>query len=207
MGEWRYNSTIHDLNTRWRWIVSFMLRPYNPQRKEPRSTRWIWGWVGPGIGLDAVEKRKISCVCLELNPRCPDLNPSLYQLSYPGSIGLLIYDSFNDAVDKYLRLEMWILPAWSKARNVFTLSNAGIVGSNVCVSSVFVLSCVASGRVAGWSSVLEALPTVCEIHRSFRLTGTGHTASSVKGSRKRFAPIASPMRSNNANHSTLTLGR
>jgi hypothetical protein len=27
MGKWRYSSAILDLGTRWRWLVSFMLRP------------------------------------------------------------------------------------------------------------------------------------------------------------------------------------
>jgi hypothetical protein len=33
MGEWRYSSTILDLGTRWRWVVSFMPRPLYPRRK------------------------------------------------------------------------------------------------------------------------------------------------------------------------------
>jgi hypothetical protein len=35
MGEWRYSSTIPDLDIRWRWIVSFTPRPLYPQRKNP----------------------------------------------------------------------------------------------------------------------------------------------------------------------------
>jgi len=30
--------------------------------------QWIGGWVGPGVGLDAVAKRKYSSSCRESNP-------------------------------------------------------------------------------------------------------------------------------------------
>jgi hypothetical protein len=61
--------------------------------------------------------------------------------------------------------------ARSKAWNVFARLNTGIVGSNpargmdVCVYSVFVLSCVGSGLATGWSIVQGVLPTVymCKI--------------------------------------------
>jgi hypothetical protein len=51
-----------------------------------------------------------------------------------------------------------IVAARSKARNVFARSNTGIVASNptrgidICVYSVFVLSCVRSGLEDGLSS-------------------------------------------------------
>jgi hypothetical protein len=38
MGQWRYSSTILDLGTRWRWVVSFMPRPFTPGGKSPRYT-------------------------------------------------------------------------------------------------------------------------------------------------------------------------
>jgi hypothetical protein len=37
----------------------------------PPGTHWIGGWVGPTAGLDAVEKRIISCLCRESNPDRP----------------------------------------------------------------------------------------------------------------------------------------
>jgi hypothetical protein len=33
MKEWRYNATILDLGTRWRLVVSFMPRPFNPRER------------------------------------------------------------------------------------------------------------------------------------------------------------------------------
>jgi hypothetical protein len=71
-GEWRCISTIPDLCTRWRWVVSFKLLPHYPR------THWIGGGVCPRAGLDAVEKRKISCPCRESNPGRPEHSPSLY---------------------------------------------------------------------------------------------------------------------------------
>jgi hypothetical protein len=66
--------------------------------------------------------------------------------------------------------------AQSKALNVFARSNTGIVGSNpargmnVCVYSVFVLSCVGSGLTTGWSLVQGVLPTVykCKIKEAHK---------------------------------------
>jgi hypothetical protein len=57
----------------------------------------------------------------------------------------------------------------SKAWTVFARSNTGIVGSNptqgmdVCVYSVFVLSCVGSGLPTGWFPVQELLPGVLRL--------------------------------------------
>jgi hypothetical protein len=39
----------------------------SPEESAP-GTYWIGDWVGPRAGLDAVEKRKISCLCQEWNP-------------------------------------------------------------------------------------------------------------------------------------------
>jgi hypothetical protein len=53
-GEWRYSSTILDLGTRWRWVVSFTPLPLCP------STDCIGGLVSPRVGLDCGEDDK-SC--------------------------------------------------------------------------------------------------------------------------------------------------
>jgi hypothetical protein len=49
---------------------------------------WVGGWVGPGVSLDAEEKRKI-LHCQELNPGRTACSPSLYQLSCSNSNLLL----------------------------------------------------------------------------------------------------------------------
>jgi hypothetical protein len=50
---------------------------FTPREIAP-GTHWIGGWVGPRAGLDAVEKRRISCPCRESNPGSQARNPSLY---------------------------------------------------------------------------------------------------------------------------------
>jgi hypothetical protein len=84
MREWRYSSTIHELGTSWRCVVSFTPLPLCP-RKVP-STHWIRGWVGPRVGLDAVKKIKI-LRCWESNLGRAARSPSLYQLLSSGVKG------------------------------------------------------------------------------------------------------------------------
>jgi hypothetical protein len=62
--------------------VSFTLLPPYPRGKSPATHR-IGGWVGPRVGMNAVEKKKI-CACRKSNPGRLSRGPSLYQLSYPG---------------------------------------------------------------------------------------------------------------------------
>jgi hypothetical protein len=58
-----------------------------PEERGPGS-HWIGGWVGPGAGLDDVEKRKfLTLPGLELQPLSrPARSQSLYRLRHPGSL-------------------------------------------------------------------------------------------------------------------------
>jgi hypothetical protein len=118
MGQWIYSSTILDLGTRWRWLVSFMPLPLWPRGKSP-GTHWKGGWGVPRGGLDAVKKRKFLILPgLELRPLGrPARSQSLYRLSYPGSwngkgqirkwrnsVSLLI--SFG-AIDRHATQPVW----------------------------------------------------------------------------------------------------
>jgi hypothetical protein len=47
-------------------------------RERAPGAHWIGGWMGPSTGLDAVEKRRISCPCWEANPSSPAHSPLLY---------------------------------------------------------------------------------------------------------------------------------
>jgi hypothetical protein len=66
------------------------------------------------------------------------------------------------------KLQPVTVAARSRAWNAFASLNTGIVGSNlaigmdVCVYSVFVLSCVGSGLATGWLFVQGVLPIVCK---------------------------------------------
>jgi hypothetical protein len=46
------------------WLASRLGR-FIPRERVP-DTYWIWGWVGPRAGLDAVVKRKIPSPCRDL---------------------------------------------------------------------------------------------------------------------------------------------
>jgi hypothetical protein len=65
------------------WSASRPCR-FTPGERAP-GTHWIGGWVGPGAGLDAEDKRKI-VHCPKSNPGRPARSPSLYRLSYPDSV-------------------------------------------------------------------------------------------------------------------------
>jgi hypothetical protein len=62
------------------WLASCLCR-FTPG-EGACGTHWIGGWVGPRVGLDTVEKRKI-LHCQELNLGHPASSLWLCQLSYP----------------------------------------------------------------------------------------------------------------------------
>jgi hypothetical protein len=72
MVEWRYSSTLLDLNPRWRRIVSFMLLPLYTRRKS-LLYQFDRKLDGPSVGLNAVE------IILLVLPEI-ELRPSLYRL-------------------------------------------------------------------------------------------------------------------------------
>jgi hypothetical protein len=71
MGEWRYSSPflILELNG---GRCSASLPCHFTFGERAQDTHWIGVWVGPRVGLDAVEKRKI-LHCWESNPGLPAL--------------------------------------------------------------------------------------------------------------------------------------
>jgi hypothetical protein len=85
MGKWRYGSTILDLGTRWRWVVSFTPLPLYTRGKSPRYPL-DWEQGGHTVGLKAVVERKF----LPLPGREPPLSSSvggwrrnLYNTEFP----------------------------------------------------------------------------------------------------------------------------
>jgi hypothetical protein len=48
---------VLDLCTRWRWVVSFTIRPLNSGERAP-GTHWLGGWINSSACLDDVENRK-----------------------------------------------------------------------------------------------------------------------------------------------------
>jgi hypothetical protein len=57
MGEWRYSSTVLDLDTIWKWVVSFTPQSLYPRRNCP-GTHWIGGYMGPRSGLTLWIRKK-----------------------------------------------------------------------------------------------------------------------------------------------------
>jgi hypothetical protein len=61
-------------------------------------------------------------------------------------------------------IEQYLVGRLLTARFIYARSNTGVVVSNptegrdICIYSVFVLSCVGSGLAAAWSSVQGVLP-------------------------------------------------
>jgi hypothetical protein len=76
-----------DLDTSWRWVVSFTPRPLYTGEGAP-GTHWIRSCVGPRARLDVVEKRIFFTLPgLKLRPLSrPARNQSLYRLRCPGSL-------------------------------------------------------------------------------------------------------------------------
>lgn len=70
----RKDSLIVILGTKWRWVVSLTCQLLYPGQTAPNA-HWICGWVNRTAGLDALEKRKISCLDWRSNPRSPSLQP------------------------------------------------------------------------------------------------------------------------------------
>jgi hypothetical protein len=111
MGQWMYRSTFFFFFTLalagGEWSASRPC-PFTPGDRAP-VTYWIRGWVGPGGGLDDVEKRKFLTLSgLELWPLGrPSRSQSLYRLCYPGcsytafrSINILQMCSFRFIANK-----------------------------------------------------------------------------------------------------------
>jgi hypothetical protein len=70
------------------WSASRPAR-FTPGERAP-GTHWITDWVGPRAGLDTAKKREISCPCRESNSNRPARSSSLYRLSYPGSVIIIL---------------------------------------------------------------------------------------------------------------------
>jgi hypothetical protein len=120
MLQWRYSSTFLSLGTRWRWVVSSRLLPLYSPAKEPQI-HWIGGWVGPRIGVNAVEKWKnLALAGIEPGPS----SPSLYRLGeymFPTKIvlesWLLLIITYNEFVERMFTSKELKLPRLVPAKS------------------------------------------------------------------------------------------
>jgi hypothetical protein len=84
MGKWTYRPIIFDLVTRWRWVGQLHASAALPPGKQLLDAHWIWGWVGPGVSLDGIEKRK-SYPCWKIAGSIPDEVIVFFNLRNPSS--------------------------------------------------------------------------------------------------------------------------
>jgi hypothetical protein len=68
---------------------------FTPLPERAPVTRYIGGWEGPTVGLDAVGKRNV-LHCLELNPGRPARSPLPYRLAVLNYAQGLLYLNFNN---------------------------------------------------------------------------------------------------------------
>jgi hypothetical protein len=88
MGECRYSSTILDLRVRWMWMLSYTSWPIYPpgkKRRYPLDRRL----GGPQSWSGRRGEVKISFPFRESIPGRPARSPSLYRLSYRGSMKVM----------------------------------------------------------------------------------------------------------------------
>jgi hypothetical protein len=134
IGGWRYSSTILDLSTRWRWVVSFTPLPLYPRGNSPRypldrrvgGRKVIW------------TREKIHCPCRKSNPNRPAHELCQLQILSGRNFVSLTYSLGRSQWPRSLRHE---LP--SLARTLGSWVPIPLeVWMSVCVYSGFVLFCV-----------------------------------------------------------------
>jgi hypothetical protein len=84
IGERRYSSTILDLDTRCRWVISFTPLPLYP-REWVHGTHLLGGWVGSESIYRMWMKEK-PCPCWASKPSLPACCPSPCRLNYFNSV-------------------------------------------------------------------------------------------------------------------------
>jgi hypothetical protein len=82
MGEWRYSSTILDLGTRWRWVVSFKPQPLWPGGNSPwfPLDRMLGGPQSQSVCC-GVEENVLPMLGIKPEPSSPQLITITIELS------------------------------------------------------------------------------------------------------------------------------
>jgi hypothetical protein len=136
---------ILDVNTSWRWVISFTFRPLYPWKVTP-PIPIVWEWVGLRTGLDDVECRKLSPLTgLEIYPSAAQPVASHYtdwatrqcHWGFEEVVICLTVYSAN-------RLQIYV-SVWVKLRN------AELTTTYCSISQAFiVVICYTDGLKAGW---------------------------------------------------------
>jgi hypothetical protein len=109
MGKWRYSSTIFDLGTRRRWVVSFTPRPIYPRWNRPHhplDRRLVRSQSLPGrSGNQPGPSRPAACLCTDSAiPYIRTLFSYLPVLVYPHTLIPVI----SSNIQFYQRVLCWI---------------------------------------------------------------------------------------------------
>jgi hypothetical protein len=126
-GEWRYSSTILDLSTRWRWVISFKPRLLYPWETGPSTHLGIRLGGPPDPVWTLWNRKKLSPVLKLTSPR-PARSPSLQR----GLISLWLYKENNKLRDWKMYL-LYIFPMssthlWLRCSNFFNPSKKNSFG-------------------------------------------------------------------------------
>jgi hypothetical protein len=101
------------------WLAS---RPgrFNPGERAP-GIHWIWGWLGPAAGLDAVKKVKISCMCqnrMVQRMACPyidwAISASYLKIHTKNVFRLLSNVGFMENKNGLTSRRVWTAKSWKK---------------------------------------------------------------------------------------------
>jgi hypothetical protein len=87
------------------------------------GTHWTRGWVSTRAGLNALEKRKITCPCWGSNPGRQTHSPSLYLLSYPGNCRVL-FGKLKTIVGLYIGKSLIVVHSVTVPVNYLTTRKA-----------------------------------------------------------------------------------
>jgi hypothetical protein len=123
MGEWRYSSTILDLDTRWRWVVCLLLASW-------WFLAWLiilpWIWRRPVPperlltfnGLDGVISQKTQLFTSILNPM---------RNQTPGCVALLTYSRLRSNFGVFHEQSNFVFYVTIKSSSLITLLNTSVL--------------------------------------------------------------------------------
>jgi hypothetical protein len=152
MGEQRYSSTVHDLGTGWRRVLSFTPLPFTPGERS--STNWIRGCVVPTASPDALRRQKIL--------HCPESNPGRPARIYTDSF-VNLWNVTQVWPRQPVSLTIPVTCAWHKVAQ-YKLVNGGVS------SSASVLTAATTKTKTSWNQHYYCHLPGC--HRTFSLVVT-----------------------------------
>jgi hypothetical protein len=113
---------IHDLGTRWGWVVSITHRPRFTPRERTPGTHWTGGWVGPTAGMDTEARGKLLCHRRGSNLDRPVIQPVIrHYTAWANPAPIILEYHFNN----YLIITHIVLPNSEPYNKLFTTTEDG----------------------------------------------------------------------------------